>query len=127
MPKSYYLEGNMINVALRGIPFAPPSASYVALYTTTPTKSGGGVEVFGGSYARQIVTWSPPTNGQSSNTMDVLFPVATALWGTVTSFALLDSPVAGNLLYFADLNAPRLVQINDQIKFPIGQLTVVED
>jgi len=127
MPKTYYLDGSVINAALRAIPYTSPLASYVALYTTSPTKAGGGTEVTGGSYSRQTCTWTAPVNGQSTNLIDIFFPVATALWGTVTSFALLDAPLAGNVLYFANLNAPRLVQINDQVKFPIGQLQVIED
>ena len=127
MPKSYFLEDSFINAALRAIPYTSPLTSYVALYTTTPTKAGGGVEVSGGSYSRQICVWTAPVSGSSTNAADLFFPVATALWGTVTSFALLDGPLAGNLLYFANLNAPRLVQINDQVKFPIGQLQVIED
>jgi hypothetical protein len=127
MPKTYYLEDNFINAALRATPYTSPLASYVALYTTSPTKAGGGVEVSGGTYSRQTCVWSIPVNGVSTNSADVDFPVATALWGTITSFALVDSPLAGNILYFANLNAPRLVQINDQVKFPIGQLQVIED
>lgn len=127
MPKSYYLDGNILNAVLRGISYTSPVASYVALFTTSPTRAGGGVEVSGGSYARQIGAWSAPVNGLSSNTSDLVFPVASALWGTVTSYGLYDNIAGGNLLYFADLNAPRLVQINDQMKFPTGQLQVIED
>ena len=127
MPKSYYLDGSIINAALRGIAYTSPAASYVALFTTSPTRSGGGVEVTGGSYARQAATWSAPTSGRSSNTTDLTFPVATDNWGTITSYALYDAPVAGNLLYYGDLNAPRLIETNDQMKFPTGQLQVIED
>jgi hypothetical protein len=127
MPKSYYLDGNILNAVLRGIPYTSPVASYVALFTTSPTRAGGGVEVSGGSYARRPATWTAPSSGMSSNASDLEFPVASALWGTVTSYGLYDASVGGNLLYFADLNAPRLVQINDQMKFPTGQLQVIED
>jgi hypothetical protein len=98
----------------------------VALYTTSPNANGGGVEVSGGGYSRQSVVWTAPVNGQSSNVADLVFPVATGVWGTLTSYALCDAPVAGNILYYANLNAPQLVQINDQIKFPSGQLQILE-
>ncbi len=127
MPKTYYLSDNFVNLALRGTSFSPPSAIYVALYTTSPTLAGGGVEVSGGSYTRQSATWVVSSNGQTSNDSDITFPIATALWGTVTSFGLLDSLSGGNLLYFTPLNAPRVVQINDQVMFPTGQLVVIED
>lgn len=126
MPKTYYLEGNVINAALRATAFVPPTASYVALYTSSPTPAGGGVEVSGGAYSRQIVTWTAPVNGQSFSAITVTFPAATTLWGTVTSFGLFDAGIGGNLLYFANLNAPVLVNIMDQLQFPAGQFQVLE-
>jgi len=127
MSKTDYLEANLINHVLRGIAFPVPLASYVALFTTAPSEGGGGVEVSGGSYSRQQAIWTAPAGGSTSNTMDILFPVATAVWGTVTSFALMDAIVGGNMLYYANLNAPRFIQINDQLKFPVGQLILTED
>lgn len=127
MPKSYYLSDNMVNAALRNTPFVPPVTVYVALFTVTPNPAGGGTEVSGGSYARQATTFSVPSNGTSSNSALIAFPVATAAWGTLTSFAVFDALAGGNLLYFANLNAPRTVLINDQVQFPVGQLQVIED
>lgn len=126
MPKTYYLANNVLNVALRGIPFTPPVTVYVALYTVAPTVSGGGTEVSGGAYARQTVSLSAPVNGQLASTADVLFPVATAAWGTVTSFAILDASSGGNMLYFSNLSTPRTVLASDQIRFPTGQLIAQE-
>ena len=127
MPKTYYLSNNVVNTALRGVSFTPPGTVYVGLYTTAPNLLGEGVEVSGGSYARQAVSWTNPSNGQTSNSADVNFPIATAVWGTVTAFAILDAPSGGNVLYYANLNAPRLVSTDDQVRFPTGQLMVVED
>ena len=127
MPKTYFLSASFLNAALRATPYTSPPAVYLALFTSTPTPVGGGVEVSGGGYSRQTVTWTAPVNGVSSNPADVAFSVATTLWGTVTSFGVYDHPTSGNLLYYSNLNAPRLVQVNDQIKFPTGQLQVIED
>lgn len=126
MPKSTYLSDNMVNAALRNTPFTPPVTVYLALYTATPNPSGGGTEVSGGSYARQMVSWSAPSSGSSQNTTAVTFPVATALWGTITSFGVHTGISGGYLLYFAPLNASRLVDINDQVVFPIGQIVCNE-
>jgi len=126
MPKTYYLDDNFLNAALRGIPFTPPASVYVALYTVAPGVGGGGTEVAGGSYARQTVTLTAPVNGQCSNTADVLFPVASLSWGTIVSFALLDASSGGNMLYFGNLSTPRLVLVSDQVRFPNGQLIVQE-
>lgn len=126
MPKTYYLDNNVLNVALRGIPFTPPATIYVALYTVAPGVGGGGTEVAGGAYARQLVTMTVPASGQCSNTADILFPVASLSWGTIVSFALLDASSGGNMLYFGNLSTPRLVLVSDQVRFPMGQLITQE-
>jgi hypothetical protein len=126
MPKTFYLDNNFINVALRNTSFTPPTPIYVALFTTAPTAAGGGVEVTGGSYARQTATFVAPTNGQTSNSVDILFPIATANWGTIKAFALMDAGSGGNMLYFGNLSAERTVLTSDQVKFAAGQLGVQE-
>jgi hypothetical protein len=127
MSKTNYLEDNLINHVLRGVAYAMPPAIYVALFTTAPTDSGGGVEVSGGSYTRQACTFAVPSAGTTSNDIPVVYPTATAGWGTVVAFALMDAVAAGNMLYFANLNAARTVLTGDVLSFPIGQLQVVED
>lgn len=126
MPKSYYLDNIAINHTLRGIPYTPPSVVYVALFTVAPTPSSAGTEVSGGSYTRQTVTFAAPVNGASTNAADVVFPIATAPWGELVAVGLMDSPVAGNLLYFSPLTAPRDILINDQFRLPVGQLLAQE-
>lgn len=126
MPKSYYLDNNFLNAALRGIAFTPSSTIYVALYTNPPTANGGGTEVTGAGYARQAVTFGTPTNGQTSNATDVIFPVAMAAWGNVSAFGLFNAVTGGNLLYFNNLSVPRLISLTDQVRFPAGQLIVSE-
>lgn len=127
MSKSDYLEENLLNHVLRGIPYTGPASIYVALFTTAPTDSTPGTEVTGGSYARQPVTFAAPSGGTCANTADITFPTATAPWGTVTSFGLFDAGAAGNLLYYANLTSPRDVLVNDEIRFPAGQLLCTED
>jgi len=126
MPKTYYLSDNFVNAALRNTPYTSPALVYVALYTVAPTPAGGGTEVSGGGYGRQTVTFVAPVNGQSSNDAEILFPVASATWGTITSFALLDASAGGNMMYFDNLSTPRLVLASDQVRFPAGQLICVE-
>jgi hypothetical protein len=126
MPKTYYLDDNFLNAALRGIPFVPPAAVYVALFTSTPDASGVGTEVVGGGYDRQLATFTVPENGEVRSTADVLFPVAQALWGTITSFGFVDAISGGNLLYFGALSSPRLVDVSDQVRFGAGNLLCQE-
>lgn len=126
MPKSYYLSDKFLNAALRNIAYVSPAQTYLALFTVAPTLNSAGTEVSGGGYTRQTVSFSVPADGQSSNTADVTFPIATVAWGTVVAFGVFDAATAGNLLYFANLSVSRLVDINDQVRWPTGQLIVTE-
>ncbi len=126
MPKSTYLDNAMLNAVLRDTPYTSVATVYVALFTTAPSAGGGGVEVTGGSYARQAATWTSPSGGSTSNVADVVFPTASADWGTVVAYAIFDASSSGNMLYFANLGSPRTVLNTDQVKFPAGQLIATE-
>lgn len=130
MAKSDFLEVNVLNHVLRGIPYSSPTTVYLALFTLAATDAGGGTEVSGGSYVRQPITFGAPGSpsaNQVSNSVAILFPIATADWGTLVHFGIFDAPSSGNLLYHATMTAPRTILTNDQFNVPIGQLIVGED
>lgn len=125
--KSTYAQVNVLTGFLRTAAFTKPSTVYVALRTDATT------EVTGGSYARVQVgpsdaTWSDPAGtGISSNVGVIQFADATANWGTVTHFALMDAVSGGNELYSAALDATRVVNSGDTgPRFDAGDLTVQE-
>jgi hypothetical protein len=126
MAKSDYLAVNLLNHVLRATSFAAPAAVYLAAYTTAPTNAGGGAEVSGGAYTRQTLTLGSPAANQVANVGDVLFPMATASWGTVVHFGIFDAPASGNLLYHTALSAPRTIAIGDQLRVPANQLILSE-
>ena len=128
MPKTYYADNLTLSLWLRATTVPPPAQVYCALFLTAPVNPGAApVEVVGNGYTRQAVTFSVPASGQSSNTADVIFPIAiTADWGTIVAFGVYDAAVAGNLLYYANLSTPRLIAVNDQLRFPTGQLVAFE-
>lgn len=121
---SDYLENAIGNAVLRNIAFTSPATVYVALFTAAPADAGGGTEVSGGGYARQAVTFGAPSNGVFTNSADVVFPTATANWGTIVAFALFDAPTAGNMLIYGNLSASKTVNSGDQFRFPAGQLSI---
>lgn len=126
MPKTTYLSDVLLNEVLTNVPYTPVPTVYLALYTVSPTGSGGGTEVTGGSYVRQVVAFNTATAGSSANGSPVSFPIAAANWGTVVAFAVLDAIVGGNMLYYGTLSAPRTIMTNDQMVFPTGQLLITE-
>lgn len=112
-----YLENKIIDWFFRAQTFTPPASVHVGLFTATPSDTGGGTEVTGGSYARVAVTsslanWagtqaaastvaSSGTGGTTSNNAAITFPAPTANWGAVTAVGIFDAATAGNLLFFA--------------------------
>lgn len=124
---SNYLENALINVTLRGVAFTAPTTIYLGLFTTDPTDAGTGTEVSGGSYARRAITFNAPSNGVAASAADVLFPIATANWGTITHIGLYDASTSGNLLYHGQLTASKTIQTDDQFKIVAGDITVTLD
>lgn len=121
---SDYLENAILNTTLRGQARTPPATVYLALYTSNPTDAGTGTEVSGGGYARQTITFSAPTNGVSASSADVLFPIATAGWGTVTHIGVFDASTSGNLLYHGQLTNSKTIATDDQLKIATGDISV---
>ena len=123
--KSDYFENAVLNT-LRNVSLAVANV-YVALFTTLPGEDAtGGVEVSGGGYAREAVTFNAPAAGSMTSAADVVFPQATAGWGTVVGFGLYDAASGGNLLYFNNLTTSKQIDSGDQLKFPAGAINILE-
>jgi hypothetical protein len=121
---SNYLENALINATLRNTSYTTPSTVYVGLYTTDPTDANSGTEVTGGSYARKAATFGAPSNGVSTISSAIEFDQATASWGTVAYFGILDASTSGNLLYHGALTASKTIDTGDVFKFATSALTV---
>jgi hypothetical protein len=102
--------------------------TYVALFTSAATTNPPNVEVTGGSYARQLMTSNWTNAGSNptvaSNTAIVTFPSATANWGTVNQFAIMDALTAGNMRGWGDLASPKVINNGDTARFAAGTLTI---
>jgi hypothetical protein len=132
---SDYLEGQVIAHLFRTATFTKPPALYIALFTVTPSDSGGGTEVTGGSYARVArapldANWAAPTggNGTTSNVAAVTFPTPTANWGTIVAIGIFDASTSGNLLLWGPLVTSKTVNNGDAApSFGAGSLAVAFD
>lgn len=121
---STYLANKLLDHTLRNVSYTPPTAVYVALYKSNPTAADTGTEVSGGGYARQQITFNASSSGQITNNADVVFPTATASWGTVTHVGIRDASSGGNLLYYMPLDVQKTIDAGDQLKIPAGMLTI---
>ncbi len=124
---SDFLENKVIDHLLRNQAYTPPTTVYVALYTTMPNKETGasGVEVTGGSYARQAVTLSAGSGGSSANTAALSYSNMPA--ATVLGVGLFDALTGGNMLMSDVLTTNKTVAAGDTLSFATSSLTVAFD
>lgn len=131
--KSDYMENKVLDI-VGGVTFTSPATVWIGLWTAALSDTSTGAtagEVSGGTYSRASVTnnatnWPAASGGSKSNGTDIVFPQATAGWGTITHAAILDASTNGNILYWWDLTASRVVNTNDIFKFLAGSITLTE-
>lgn len=129
---SDYLEVELRKHLFRTGSFTKPTQLWVGLFTVTPSDSGGGTEVSGGSYARvqrnpADANWTAPdaTGGVTRNAAAITFPAPTANWGTVVAFGLFDASSGGNLLIWGPISPSRTINNGDAApEFAIDALQV---
>lgn len=126
---SNFLEDKILNLVLKNTAYTPPSTIYVSLHTADPTDAGTGTEVttVGTAYARQTATFGTVSSGSVTNSLEILFPVATANYGIVTHLALWDASTAGNMLFSGVLTASKTINNGDQFKIAASNLTITLD
>ncbi|MFL9934228.1 hypothetical protein P0D88_34775 [Paraburkholderia sp. RL18-103-BIB-C] len=128
MALSATFEQNLLKHLLGVTAMTMPAALYVALYTTTPTMPAGtgGVEVTGGAYARQPITFGVTGSGPAvgNNSALVTFPTATASWGTVVGAALYDAATGGNLIDAGPLTSSKTIGTGDVFAVPASNYTL---
>lgn len=124
---SDYAENKLLDHVLGKASFTMPSTVYVALYTSAPSDAGGGTQVSGGAYARQSFTVNASSGGATKPTADVLFPVASASWGTIVAVGIFDAASGGNLLMWATLTTSKTIATGDQLVIPQNDLNFSMD
>lgn len=132
------MEKAVLDHILGGPTLAKAGIVYVALSTAVYSDAATGAamaEVTGGAYGRVAVSnnatnW-PDATGTSPATKQngtvITFPTATASWGTVQSFYILDAASGGNVLYGGDLQTPKAFASGDTASFPVNSITITED
>ncbi len=123
---STYAVNKLVDHSLKNTAFTQPSNIYVALSTADPLDSGSGLaEPSGGSYAREAINnWDTSASRATENTDTISFTEATASWGTITHFALMDAVTSGNLLAHGALSASQTIGSGDNASFQAGDIDV---
>lgn len=122
-----FLENAWANHLLRNTAYTPAATVYCAALTAlTNAQAGTVTEVTGGAYARVAITFSAAASGQTSNSGALVFPTATAGWGTVTALGIYDASSAGNLLYWMTMGTSQTVNNGDSFTIQTAQLVVTQ-
>jgi len=124
---SDHLENKVLDHLFGGTTYTPPATLYFGLFKTAPTDSGG-TEVTGGGYARASVAnnttnFPAASAGAKKNAVVIVFPEATAAWGSVVGVGIFDAATGGNLLMQTSIPT-RDVQIGDAPRFAVNGLTI---
>lgn len=141
--KSDFLERRVLDVFIGGGSYTPPANLHIALYTTGTVTEGatgatsGAVEVTGGGYARASVpnnsaNWPAAAaagDGRTlkSNGSTISFSAATADWGTITQWAIVDAATGGNVYYYGTFDVAKTILTGDTATLPPGALKIYED
>lgn len=124
------MENKLLDHVFKTASYTPASNLYIALSKSTLDDTVTGTikgEISGGSYARKKCnTWDAAASGATENTQVESFAQATAAWGTITNFAIIDALTAGTgtVIGYGTLTAPKNVASGDTIKFATGDIDV---
>lgn len=122
---SNYLENKIIDHFLGTTAYTMPTTVYVGLYTVAPTDAGGGTQVTGGSYARQVATFSASSSGATSNTSNIDFTGMPA--ATTVAIGIFDAITSGNLLLYGTLTTNKTTDAGDTLRIATGDLDISID
>lgn len=124
---------DQLDMFLRDLTPTQPTDYYYALSTTTPSADGTGfTEPSGGNYGRVQEARGDPfgaavSGAPSTITNDdgnIVWPLPTASWGTVTYWGAFDAATGGNLLLYGALDTATPVAQAAQPSFETGDLTL---
>jgi hypothetical protein len=126
--KSNFLENRILDCFLRNQAAGQAATVYVGLFTAiTDGEVPTVTEVSGNGYARQSVAFDAASGGATQNTSAITFPTATpGSWGTIVGAGIYDAVSGGNLLYWFDLDASKVVNASDVFQFAAGAIDITE-
>lgn len=121
-----FLEIKWLDHFLKVTIWNAPTDLFVTLSITDPTDSGAGLaEPSGGNFSRKIHNaWAPASSRATSNVGSITFPDATASWGTITHWAIMDAASGGNMLAHGDLSASKVIDNGDTFIFAANDLDI---
>jgi len=132
---STYFANAIIDKMLRNQSFTPPTTLYLALFTavTGLEDDNPTAEVSGGSYARVTCALDAAATKLTANTSVLDTAIATADWGTITHWALVDHATNTtwgtnvHVLVYFELDEEKLIETGDLLEIAAGGLDIILD
>jgi len=139
--KSQYLAKKLVEEAVGGVNFVPPTNTYLALATTLPDDTTTGatlVETDYAGYARTLIgtsnnqtdAWNAGTGTTTvlvSNKNNIVPPTATGpSTNPIVGVAIVDAASGGNILYWASVTSTPIAN-GDTPRINASALTITED
>ena len=118
-----YLEDAVLNYVFRNTGTPTSTSVYLGLFTVAPTDAGGGTEVSGAGYARQVTAFDAASGGAITNTAAESFTASGGDYGTVVASGVFDALTGGNLLGYAS-DTPAIVNDGTTINYAIGAIDI---
>lgn len=125
-----HLESELLDHVLNSATYTPAATIYLALGTADPTDAATGASMNevadAGSYARKAITFGAASSRAVTQNANVPFGTATADWGTVTHWAIVDSAThgAGNALAHGSLSPTKVILNGNIPSVASGQVVI---
>lgn len=125
-----YLENKLLDHVFGATSYSAPANLHFGLSSTDPLDDGSGkTEPSGGSYARVSMTnnatnFPAASGGSKSNGTAITFPTASASWGALGYFIVMDQGSGGNYLGGGSLSASKTIDSGDTAQWAIGAFTI---
>ena len=113
-----------------------PSTVYVRLYNSTINDAATAAtdRCAGSTYAdvnvaNSSANWTNAASGSKQNKTEIVFTnSAGSDWGTIKSFAILDtnSTTTGNVLYWGDLTSSQSISSGNVVRFSTAAIVITE-
>jgi hypothetical protein len=121
---STYAADSLMDLTLRDDAFSSPAGVYLTWFTTPPSPDGSAVEVTGGGYAREAISFDPAADGNIVSDSDVEWATLhTTADQMLCGWGIFDASTAGNLLAFG-ATPSFVIPAAGHLLVPAGQITV---
>jgi len=120
-----YAELKVLNHILKVEVYSPPGTVYLALSSADPTDDASGFsEPVGGGYSRQVIAFGSASARSIAQSATISFGQATASWGTVTHWTIMNASTGGTALAHGRLDSASYVAVGEVPRLGIGEAQI---